>query len=70
MEGVDSWITKWADFLPEEMAFTIDGKCVTWAELDARVNAVARQLLDVGIEPGDRVGAFMLNRVSASRRVR
>lgn len=63
MEGVDSWITKWADFLPEEMAFTIDGKSVTWAELDARVNTVARHLLDVGIEPGDRVGAFMLNRI-------
>ena len=33
----------------------------TWAELDATVNAVAKGLMGLGIEPGDRVGMWSPN---------
>jgi fatty-acyl-CoA synthase len=48
---------------PDREAIVVahQGVHLTYAELDARVDAVARGLLAVGIEPGDRVGIWSPN---------
>ena len=41
---------------PERSALTTDGESLTYAELDARANRLARHLLAAGVRPGDLVG--------------
>jgi acyl-CoA synthetase (AMP-forming)/AMP-acid ligase II len=40
----------------------LSGRCWTYAELDADVDALARALLDAGLDKGDRVGIWSPNR--------
>ncbi|UCF10081.1 MAG: AMP-binding protein, partial [Candidatus Bipolaricaulota bacterium] len=46
---------------PERTAFIDDDTELTYAELDERVDVVARALIDHGIEKGDKVGLWMPN---------
>ena len=43
---------------PERPAVADDGHVLTYAELDALSNRVARALLAQGVAPGDRVGVL------------
>src|SRR5687768_8903611 len=40
---------------PERPAMTLEGRTISWAELDAGASRVANALLDAGCEPGERV---------------
>ncbi len=51
--------------LPDKVALVCRGERVTYAELDARANALAHTLMDRGVERGDRVIVFLENSVEA-----
>lgn len=63
MEGVDSWVRKWASLNSDGAAVTCRGETVTWGMLDRRVDVLARDLLARGVTRGDRVAALMRNSV-------
>ena len=44
---------------PDAVAVRHDGRCLTYRELGQRANAVARRLLDQGVQPGDLVALFV-----------
>ncbi|KAG0350131.1 hypothetical protein BGZ54_003999, partial [Gamsiella multidivaricata] len=46
---------------PEAIALVFDGKTLTYRELNARANSLARQLVELGAKPGDFI-ATMLRR--------
>ncbi|MFB6207667.1 MAG: class I adenylate-forming enzyme family protein [Haloglomus sp.] len=45
----------------DRAAVTLDGETLTYADLDQRANAVARALVERGVEPEDRVALLMSN---------
>jgi acyl carrier protein len=49
------------DRTPEAPAVSLDGACLTYRDLDAQANRLARWLSDAGVRPGDRV-ALCLDR--------
>ncbi len=49
---------------PNEVALVSLLENVTWRELDQSATHLARQLLDLGLAPGDRVASLMPNRVA------
>lgn len=49
---------------PEATIFLFAGRAFSYAEVDRRVDAVARGLISVGIRQGDRVGLLMSTRPS------
>ncbi|HLW17837.1 MAG TPA: AMP-binding protein [Actinomycetota bacterium] len=48
---------------PDKPAIVAEDRRVTFAELDARTNRVARALRSSGIKPGDRIGCALKNRI-------
>jgi fatty-acyl-CoA synthase len=46
---------------PDRPAFIAGGKVRTFGELDARVEKLARVLVDAGVQPGERVAVLMTN---------
>ena len=51
-----------ADHVPERIAIASGDRRETYRELDARSNAVAHALVDLGVRPGDHVGLMMRER--------
>lgn len=52
--------TVWARRTPESVALRdLQGRTLTYAELDARANRLAHGLLDLGLRTGDRVATWM-----------
>jgi acyl-CoA synthetase (AMP-forming)/AMP-acid ligase II len=51
------------DVVPDRIAIVCDGDRRTYAELEARSNALAHHLLDTGMQPGDHVGIYGLNSI-------
>ena len=51
-----------ADAVPDRIAIQCDKASLTYRELDRRSDALARGLIDRGIERGDHVGLYMRNR--------
>jgi acyl-CoA synthetase (AMP-forming)/AMP-acid ligase II len=51
------------DVVPDRIAIVCDGDRRTYAELDARSNAIAHHLRSSGLEPGDHVGIYGLNSI-------
>lgn len=49
------------DLVGDRVALETDGRTMTYAELEAAANALAHELLAVGVEPGDRVGLYSRN---------
>ncbi|XVQ82003.1 acyl-CoA synthetase [Microbispora siamensis] len=49
--------------IPERLALVCDARRLSFAELDARANALANQLLAAGVRPYEHVGVHMLNGV-------
>lgn len=48
---------------PDATAFVFEGHRLTFAQLDERVNRLARALAERGVAPGDRVAVLMTNRL-------
>ena len=57
---MDEHLGRMAEEFPEETAFeVVDLGSMTFAEWDAAANAMARRLLEAGLEPGARVGLHL-----------
>ena len=52
-------VSHWADRAPDAPALSMEGRSLSWAELETGSNRLAHALLDRGLAPGDRVGIFM-----------
>jgi amino acid adenylation domain-containing protein len=52
-------VTAGAERSPEKEAVRFSGKGLSYAELEARTNSLARLLIEQGVRRGDRVGIFM-----------
>ncbi len=64
VEGVSSWVRRWADVNPLGVAVTVvGGGSVAWHELELRVRALADHLHERGISAGDRVGCLLASSV-------
>ena len=46
-------------------AFVLNGKTVTWSDINSRINRVANALITSGLEKGDRVSLLALNSIDA-----
>ncbi|MGK2317368.1 acyl-CoA synthetase [Gordonia rhizosphera] len=53
------------DLVPDRVALESEGVSRTYAELEARSNALAHTLRELGVRPGDRVGLYSRNTVEA-----
>ncbi len=53
------FLTDSAKRFPDREAARFDGKSLTYAELDARTNQIARALQNAGVRRGDRVGFYV-----------
>ena len=49
---------------PDKLALVDGHQSVTWAELDKRINRIARALIARGVHPGDNVAVLGENSVS------
>lgn len=49
---------------PDSVAFKFNGEQLSYAQLDTRASQLARQLIDIGVEKGDRVAIFMHKNLS------
>lgn len=58
-------IRYWARWRPDHPAVIHNDREMSWAEYDARSDALARGLRAAGVMQGDRVGLLMTNRVEA-----
>ena len=58
-------IRYWARWRPDHPAVIHNDREMSWAEYDARSDALARGLRAAGVEQGDRVGLLMTNRIEA-----
>jgi acyl-CoA synthetase (AMP-forming)/AMP-acid ligase II len=55
----------WARWRPDHTAVITDDVRTSWAEFDARSDAIARGLRGAGVGKGDRVGMHLDNRIEA-----
>jgi fatty-acyl-CoA synthase len=59
--GIGSWASRRA-FLSGDRIALVDGdRRITYAELDRRTDQLAQALRELGVRPGDRVAALLLN---------
>ena len=57
---MDEHLGRMAEQFPDQIAFeVVDVGTMTFAQWDAAANAMARRLLEVGLEPGGRVGLHL-----------
>ncbi len=54
-------LTRAARYFPERTAFVIDGKRMSYSQLNKRTNKLANSLLSLGLKKGDRVGLLFHN---------
>jgi amino acid adenylation domain-containing protein len=52
-------VTRWAGTTPTHPAFRMQGRALSYEELDRASNRLAHTLVAEGVRPGDRVGVFM-----------
>jgi long-chain acyl-CoA synthetase len=58
---VSEGLSRSAKNYPDSVALAYMGREITYKELDQRVNAFARALMDIGIQPGDKVAVCLPN---------
>ncbi|MBE7558944.1 AMP-binding protein [bacterium] len=63
---IDDFLARSAERYPDKVAVVGDGKSLTYGEMEAQVNRLARLLREVGVGPGERVAVFLPNRVEAA----
>jgi acyl-CoA synthetase (AMP-forming)/AMP-acid ligase II len=56
-------VARHARTIPGQRAVVCDGKTLTWAEFDRRINKVARTLAGMGIGKGDKIAILAANSV-------
>ena len=54
-------ITRSACYYKDRTAFIIDGKAISFCDLNFRVNKLANALISLGLNKGDRVGLLFHN---------
>ena len=54
-------LTRSAHYFPSRTAFVIDGRAITYQDLNRRVNKLANALLSLDLKKGDRVGLLFHN---------
>ena len=59
--NIADFIEHAVDLMPDRTALETDGASRTYAELEARANALAHQLRAFGVEPGETVGVYSRN---------
>lgn len=59
--NVGYMLTRSAKVFPDREALVVEGKRLTYSELNQRVNRLANALLDQGLKKGDRVGLLFFN---------
>lgn len=63
--NIATLVRYWATWRPDHSAIIHDDERTSWAQLDARSDALARGLRAAGVAKGDRVGVLMSNRIEA-----
>ncbi|WP_439029933.1 acyl-CoA synthetase [Gordonia terrae] len=53
------------DLVPERIALESGDRALSYADLEARSNALAHKLRELGVEPGDRVGLYSRNTIES-----
>ena len=53
------------DLVPERIALESGDRTRSYAELEARSNALAHELRELGVQPGDRVGLYSRNTIES-----
>ncbi|MCA9417831.1 MAG: AMP-binding protein [Candidatus Omnitrophica bacterium] len=61
--SIPDMISGYAKWQPNQVAWVMGERRVTWREFNERTNRVANALLSLGIEKGDRVSLLMLNSI-------
>ncbi|WLP89241.1 acyl-CoA synthetase [Gordonia sp. NB41Y] len=51
------------DLVPDRIALETEGQSVTYADVERQANALTHELLELGVEPGDRVGLYSRNTI-------
>jgi len=54
-------ITRSALYFPDQIAFVINGKTLSYCDLNRRINKLSNALLSLGLKKGDRVGLLFNN---------
>jgi long-chain acyl-CoA synthetase len=62
---VQHFLEQSADRLPDKVALVCEGQRLTYAQVEAMANRVARALMYLGVQRGDRVGIFLPNSIKA-----
>src|SRR5690625_3266042 len=63
---IDQFVRFWGRNRSDQEAIVFNNVRMTWGEVDAEVEAVARGLVTSGIRPGDRVGILAENRIETA----
>ncbi|HNS73790.1 MAG TPA: AMP-binding protein, partial [bacterium] len=59
------WLKRWGQYTPKRLALREHGRAIEWnyAEMNRRVNALARYLLEeLRLKRGDRIAVYSKNR--------
>src|SRR5258708_8791155 len=59
-----NWLRQRAQTLPDHIALVTAHDSITFAELDRRVDRIARQLSSAGIKTDDRIALLMRNSIA------
>jgi long-chain acyl-CoA synthetase len=65
-ENLGRWLEAAARRMPDKIALAVGDDTITYAQLEDRSRALARRLLQEGIQPGDRVGVHWANSVECA----
>ena len=60
---VQDFLHKSAKRFPDKVALICEGRRLTYAEVEAQANRLARALIDHGVQRGDRVVIYLANKV-------
>lgn len=57
-----SYLYHWSELMPDAVAYHFNGQSVTYKSLERQVNNMARSLLELGIDRGDRIVSILPSR--------
>lgn len=59
--NISEHLSTTARIFPDNIAILFEGQAITYSELERKASAASRELLNAGIQPGDRVGIMLGN---------